>query len=161
MADPHEPDRDEILASRLWPAVLIPTGVLAALVAVGIWRATFPFVPVALLLTTVVVAWRQRDDALLADETGLWVRRRGRVTRRYRWEEIREAGLTRPGFGQVALAVYPDGGPWDVPGPNNAVLVGRVWMLRRPDPQTTDRMNALLRSRGIRTIDSPRPATGA
>ncbi|WP_433113998.1 hypothetical protein [Micromonospora sp. CA-246542] len=162
MADPQKPDLDELLASRLWPAVLIPVGVLSALVAVGIWLApTFPFLPVALLLTTIVVAWRQRGDALMADETGLWVRRRGRVTRRYRWEEISQAGLTRPGFGQVALAVYPHGGPWDVPGPNNPVVVGRVWMLRKPDPQTTDRINALLRSRGVPAIDLQRPTIGA
>ncbi|MFF0230997.1 hypothetical protein [Micromonospora sp. NPDC005254] len=161
MADDCKPGLEELLASRLWPAVLVPLGALAALVAAGVWLApTFPFVPVALLLTTVVVAWRQRGDALLADEIGLWIRRRGRVTRRYRWEEIREAGLTRPGFGQVALAVYPNGGPWDVPGPNSAVLVGRIWMLRKPDRQITDRVNALLRSRGVRTIDSPHPPIG-
>ncbi|GAB3955141.1 hypothetical protein [Micromonospora vulcania] len=142
-----------LLASRLWPAVLIPAGSLAALVAVGIWQRSFPFIPIGLLLATVLVAWSQRGDALLADETGLLVRHHGRVTRRYRWEEIREAGLARPGFGQVALAVYPDGGPWDVPGPNNAALVGRIWMLRKPSREIHDRINEFLRSRGIRTVD--------
>ncbi|MBM0256834.1 hypothetical protein [Micromonospora sp. 4G55] len=162
MVDDRKPGREELLASRLWPAVLVPVSALALLVAAGIWLApTFPFVPVGLLLATVVVAWLQRGDALLADETGLLVRHRGRVTRRYRWEEIREAGLTRPGFGQIALAVYPNGGPWDVPGPNSAVLVGRIWMLRKPNQETRDRVNALLRSRGVRTFDSPRPPLGA
>ncbi|SCL53426.1 hypothetical protein [Micromonospora chersina] len=141
-----------LLASQLWPAVLIPAGALATLVAAGIWlMPSFPFAPAGLLLATVVVAWSQRGDALLADEAGLLVRHRGRVTRRYHWEEIREAELTRPGFGQVALAVYPHGGPWDVPGPNSAVLVGRVWRLRMPDREIQDRIHALLRSRGVRT----------
>ncbi|NES28014.1 hypothetical protein GCE86_09370 [Micromonospora terminaliae] len=137
----------EHLRGRGWPVE--PT-----LVAAGIWlMPPSPFVPVGWLLTTVVVAWSQRGDALLADETGLLLRHRSRVTRRYRWGEIREAELTRPGFGQVALAVYPNGGPWDVPGPNSAVLVGRIWRLRMPDPEIQDRVNALLRSRGVRTTD--------
>ncbi|PWR06067.1 hypothetical protein DKT68_23655 [Micromonospora acroterricola] len=162
MADDQRRDLEELLASRLWPAVLVPIGALAALVGAGIWLApAFPFVPVTLLLATVLVAWWQRGDAVLADHTGLLVRHRGRVTRRYRWEEIREAGLTRPGFGQIALAVYPDGGPWDVPGPNSAVLVGRIWSLRKPNQETRDRVNALLRSRGVHVVDSPHPPFGA
>jgi hypothetical protein len=147
-------DGDVLLVSRFWPAVLVPAGVLAAAVVTGVWLLdSVPFVPAALLLTTVIVGWLHRGNELLADETGLLVRRRGRITRHHRWEEIHQAGLTRPGFGQVALAVYPDGGPWDVPGPNSAVLVGRVWMLRMPDRKAQDRIHDLLRARGVRVTE--------
>ncbi|MGC4889279.1 hypothetical protein [Micromonospora sp. NBC_01392] len=136
--------------------MLAPAGVLAAAVVVGLLLSSFPYGPAALLVATVVAAWIQRDGALLADDTGLLVRHRGRVTRSYRWSEIREAGVTRPGFGRLALAVYPEGGPWDVPGPNSAVVVGRVWRLRQPDLATRERVEALLRSHGVR-ITNPLP----
>lgn len=156
MADEGEPVGAEVLlAAQVWPAVLVPAGVLAVLIAAGIWRGTFPGLPAGILLSVVVLACFQRGDALLADGTGLLLRHRGRVTRRYRWDEIHQVGLARPWFAQVTLAVFPKGGPWDVPGPNSAVLVGRVWMLRRPDQQTRERVYAILRSRGVRIADGP------
>lgn len=157
MADQAEPGGAEVLlAAQVWPAVLVPAGILAVLVGTGVWLTpTFPYLPVGLLLSVVVLAWFQRGDALLADETGLLLRHRGRVTRPYRWEEIHQVGLVRPWFAQVALAVYPRGGPWDVPGPNSAVLVGRIWMLRRADRETRERVYALLRSRGVRIAEEP------
>ena len=157
MAEQGEPGGVEVLlAAQVWPGVLVPAGVLTVLVTTGIWLApTFPYFPVGILLSTVVLAWFQRDDALLADETGLLLRHRGRVTRPYRWDEIHQAGLARPWIAQVALAVYPEGGPWDVPGPNSAVLVGRIWMLRRPDRETRERVYAILRSRGVAIDEEP------
>ena len=167
MADEGQPVGAEVLlAAQVWPGVLVPAGVLAVLVTTGIWLApSFPYCPVVILLPTVVLAWFQRGDALLADETGLLLRHRGRVTRPYRWDEIHQAGLARPAhreqpprrvwIAQVAVAVYPQGGPWDVPGPNSAVLVGRVWMLRRPDRETRERVYAILRSRGVAIDEEP------
>ncbi|GHJ14103.1 hypothetical protein [Micromonospora sp. AKA38] len=137
--------------------MLAPLGVLALIVvAVVGGRAGFLITPAGLVGATVVAAWIQRDGALLAGETGLLVRHRGTVTRSYRWAEISQANLTRPGFGRLALAVFPDGGPWDVPGPNNAVLVGRVWQWSRPDRGTRDRVEAALRAHGVR-ITEPFP----
>lgn len=49
----------------------------------------------------------------IATDTGTTVRWR-------RSGEIREAGIAQPGFARLALAVFPKGGPWDVPGPNHA-----------------------------------------
>ncbi|MEU7572799.1 hypothetical protein [Micromonospora sp. NPDC049240] len=143
-----------LFASRWWPAVLVPLGLLALTIAIGLRLRTASLVAhTGLTAATVIAAWRQRDGALLADDTGLLIRHRGRVTRSYRWAEIREAGLTRPGFGRLALAVFPDGGPWDVPGPNSAALVGRVWQWRRPDPSARERVEAVLRSHGVRITD--------
>lgn len=157
MADEGESGGAEVLlAAQVWPAVLIPAGVLVALVAAGVWLLPgFPYLPVGILAGVVVLAWFQRGDALLADETGLLLRHRGRVTRRYRWDEIHQAGLARPWFAQVALAVYPRGGPWDVPGPNSAVLVGRIWMLRGHARKARDRVYAMLRSRGVAIDEEP------
>ncbi|MFI5832677.1 hypothetical protein ACIA5A_03270 [Micromonospora sp. NPDC051300] len=145
-----------LFASRWWPAVLVPLGLLAlaAALALTLPRSIGSLIwPLGMTTASVVAAWRHRDGALLADDTGLLVRHRGTVTRSYRWSEIREATLARPGFGRVALAVYPDGGPWDVPGPNNATMVGRVWQWRRPDPETRERVEAVLRSHGVRVAD--------
>jgi hypothetical protein len=143
----------ELLVSRAWPALLVPAGVAGLIALVGtVLLHSFPYPPFGVAVAVVVTALVLRRDALLADEDGLLVRRRGRVTRSYRWEEIRQAGLARPGFGQVALSVYPHGGPWDVPGPNNAVLIGRVWMLRGPDRQTRDAITALLRAHAVDVI---------
>ncbi|MFC4145204.1 hypothetical protein ACFO0M_02945 [Micromonospora mangrovi] len=143
----------ELLVSRVWPAVLVPAGIAVLIAVVGIALLRFfPYTPFGVALAVVIVGVVLRRDALLADETGLLVRRRGRVTRSYRWDEIRRAGLARPGFGQVALAVHPHGGPWDVPGPNSAELVGRVWMLRGPDRDTRDALTTLLRTHGVDVI---------
>ncbi|MFI7073365.1 hypothetical protein [Micromonospora sediminicola] len=115
-----------LFASRWWPAVLVPLGILA---------------------TTIAIGFRLHTASVLTYSI-----------RSYRWSEIREAGIARPGFARLALAVFPEGGPWDVPGPNNAVMVGRVWQLRAPDPETRDRVEALLRSHGVRISDpSGRP----
>ncbi|WP_319460903.1 hypothetical protein [Micromonospora sp. RTP1Z1] len=143
----------ELLTSRVWPAVLVPAAVLVLVVVVGlVMLSSFPFVPFGIALSTVILAVLLRNDALLADEAGLLVRRWGRVTRSYRWDEVRRAGIARPGFGQVALSVFPHGGPYDVPGPNSEVLVGRVWLLRRPDQATCERIAALLRAHGIEAL---------
>ncbi|MFI2712988.1 hypothetical protein ACH495_22980 [Micromonospora sp. NPDC018662] len=134
--------------------MLVPLGLLALTIAIGLRLRTASLVVyTGLTAATVIAAWVQRDGALLADDTGLLIRHRGRVTRSYRWAQIRQANLTRPGFGRLALAVFPEGGPWDVPGPNNAVLVGRVWQWRRPDPSDRERVEAVLRAHGVRITD--------
>ncbi|MFI7216984.1 hypothetical protein [Micromonospora maritima] len=158
MAEERGPGAEPVVlfASRWWPAVLVPLGILAATIAVGVRLHTASVLTYSgLTAATVVAAWYQRDGALLADDLGLLVRHRGQVTRSYRWSEIREAGIARPGFARLALAVFPEGGPWDVPGPNNAVMVGRVWQLRAPDPATRDRVERLLRSHGVRISEPP------
>ncbi|MET8066612.1 hypothetical protein, partial [Micromonospora sp. NPDC005313] len=80
-----------------------------------------------------------RNGGLLADDVGLLVRHRGRTVRSYRWEEILQAGPVSVGFNRFGLAVLPEGGPYDVPGPNHAVVIGQVWMWRGPDGQTRAR----------------------
>ncbi|WBB75136.1 hypothetical protein O7602_06310 [Micromonospora sp. WMMD1128] len=143
-----------LFASRWWPAVLVPLGLLAVAVAIGVrLHAASLIVFIGTTAATVVSAWLHRDGALLADATGLLVRHRGTVTRSYRWSEIHQAGLARPGFGRLALAVYPDGGRWDVPGPNSAVMVGQVWLWRQPDPESRERIEAALRDHGVRVVD--------
>ncbi|MFF5175812.1 hypothetical protein ACFY3U_24730 [Micromonospora sp. NPDC000089] len=144
---------EELLRTRFWPAVLVPIGVLVALTAVAL-RYDWAFligaaVGIGMWLFFAVLL---RGGGLLADETGLLVRERGRVVRSYRWDQIREAGLSQVGHGRMGLIVLPDGGPYDVPGPNSPVTIGQVWMLRGPDRATRDRVAELLRAHGI-----PRP----
>ncbi|WFE41647.1 hypothetical protein [Micromonospora sp. WMMD998] len=143
-----------LFASRWWPAVLVPLGLLALIIVLALRGSLGSLiVPLGMTAATVVSAWLHRDGALLADDTGLLVRHRGTVTRSYRWSEIHQAGLARPGFGRLALAVYPDGGRWDVPGPNSAVMVGQVWLWRQPDPESRERIEAALRDHGVHVVD--------
>lgn len=151
---------EELLRSRLWPAVLLPVGVLAVLVPIGL-RYNWGLVMGAAIGAgmSLCFAVLLRAGGLLADEDGLLVRERGRVVRSYRWEQIREAGLTPIGFGRVGLTVLPDGGPYDVPGPNSPVTIGQTWMWRGPDRPTRERVAELLRAHGIPTPNDLRHLT--
>ncbi|WP_139128632.1 hypothetical protein [Micromonospora humi] len=156
MAEERGPGAEPVVlfASRWWPAVLVPLGLLTLIVVLSL-RGGFAslIAPLGMTAATVVSAWRHRDGALLADDIGLLVRHRGTVTRSYRWSEIHQAGIARPGFGRLALAVYPNGGRWDVPGPNNAVLVGQVWLWRQPESAGRKRVEAVLRAHGVQIVE--------
>ncbi|MCZ7436143.1 hypothetical protein O7598_07055 [Micromonospora sp. WMMC241] len=156
MAEERGPGAEPVVlfASRWWPAVLAPLGLLALAVALALRGSLGSLVvPIGMSAATVISAWRHRDGALLADDTGLLVRHRGTVARSYRWSEIHQAGVARPGFGRLALAVYPNGGRWDVPGPNNAVMVGQVWLWRQPESASRERVEAVLRAHGVQIVE--------
>ncbi|MDG4799400.1 hypothetical protein [Micromonospora sp. WMMD980] len=156
MAEERGPGAESVVlfASRWWPAVLVPLGLVALTIVIGFRLHTASLVVyTGMTAATAIAAWRHRDGALLADDTGLLVRHRGAVTRSYRWSEIHQAGIARPGFGRLALAVYPNGGRWDVPGPNNAVMVGQVWLWRQPEPASRELVEAVLRDHGVRIVD--------
>lgn len=144
-----------LLRSRIWPAVLVPAVVLAGAVGYDIWTRR----PAAWLLTILAAvsvgsALLFRGNEVLADEVGLLVRHRGRLTRSYRWDQIREAGLLPVnGVGWRGMTVVPDGGPYDVPGPNSPTVVGKVWLWRTPQ-EVRDRIQSVLRGHGVTVIDT-------
>jgi hypothetical protein len=143
-----------LLRSRIWPAVLVPAAMLAGSVAYGVWARQLP----CDLLTIFAAIWLGsaivfRSNAVLADDVGLLLRHRGRLIRSYRWDQIREAGL---GYGNASgwhgITVFPDGGPYDVPGPNSPTVVGRIF-LWRTGRGVRERIEAVLRQNGIPVID--------
>jgi len=150
-----------LLRSRVWPAVLMPAAGLIGSIAYGIWAHVFPtgFLPITSAVL-VVSALLFGDNEVLADDVGLLVRHRRRLVRSYRWEQIREAGLGYGnGFGWRGLTVFPDGGPYDVPGPNSPTVVGKVW-LWRTSKETRERIEKVLRKGGVTVIDKRGRPTG-
>ena len=150
-----------LLRSRVWPAVLMPAAGLIGSIAYGIWAHVFPtgFLPITSAVL-VVSALLFGDNEILADDVGLLVRHRRRLVRSYRWEQIREAGLGYGnGFGWRGLTVFPDGGPYDVPGPNSPTVVGKVW-LWRTSKETRERIEKVLRKGGVTVIDKRGRPTG-
>jgi hypothetical protein len=142
-----------VLRSRIWPAVLAPAAVLVGSIAYGIWAQVFPtgFLPI-IAAVLVVSALLFRGNEVLADDVGLLVRHRGRLIRSYRWDQIREAGLGYgSGIGWRGITVFPDGGPYDVPGPNSPTVVGKVWLWRTP-ADVRERIEAVLREHGVTVI---------
>ena len=154
-----DPDRLRavvLLKSRIWPGVVAPLLLFGLLIGFGSWSRSFPFWLLVLTGVTLACAAVLRGSALLADDIGLLVERRGRLTRSYRWDEIKEAGLMPAGFGRIALMIYPHGGPYDVPGPNSPTTVGSVWVWRWwTDRQTQRRVADLLRAHGVTPLHVP------
>jgi hypothetical protein len=141
-----------LLRSRIASAVVVPALLLAGGLAHAIWARQFP----GDLLTIFAAIWLVsaivfRRNAILADDVGLLVRHRGRLTRSYRWDQIREAGPGYGSFGWHGIAVFPDGGPYDVPGPNSPIVVGKVWLW--PGREVRERIEAVLRQHGVTLID--------
>lgn len=118
-----------LLRSRIWPAVLVPAALLAGIVAYGIWARRFPLDLLTIFaVTSLVSAVLFRGNAVLADDIGLLVRHRGRLSRSYRWDQIREAG------------------------PNSPTVVGKVWLWRTTH-EVRERIEAVLRQHGVTVID--------
>ncbi len=147
-----QPDGEVVVLgeSRPWPAIAIPAATTVAMIIVWFVFQFVSWYAVTLLVASIVLALTRWRNAVLADETGLLLRDRGGLRRSYAWSEIERIGWVDLGMWGSALAVYPRGGPYDVPGPNSPTRVGRIWRPRRrrlPDP-----LPALLEAHGIKTL---------
>ncbi|MEU8185462.1 hypothetical protein AB0B85_14620 [Micromonospora sp. NPDC049044] len=139
--------------SRVWPAVAVPAAVLIGLIVGAVLLDWVSWGGLLLGAVSIVLAFLQRRNAVLADDTGLLVRDRGGLRRSYAWPEIERMGWQNSGMWGSSLVVYPRGGPYDVPGPNASVTVARIWRPTRA--HLADPMPALLRTHGIKTISEP------
>ncbi|MDG4820590.1 hypothetical protein O7635_01830 [Asanoa sp. WMMD1127] len=123
--------------SRIWPAVAIPGAIAIVLVAVAAVFRLFSWWATGAVVASLVIALTRRWNAVLGDDVGLLVRSRGGLTRSYAWTEIERIEWVDGGMWGSTLQVCPRGGPYDVPGPNSATTVARIWRPRRrrhPDP---------------------------
>jgi hypothetical protein len=137
--------------SKLWPAIAAPA---AGAVILAVGAVVFHFVlwyPIAATAASLIVAVAHPRNAVLGDDIGLIIRARaGSLSRSLPWTDIERMGWQDSGMWGSTLRVYPHGGPYDVPGPNSPITVGRIWEPRRrhrPDP-----LPELLQRHGIKTL---------
>ncbi|MCY1144288.1 hypothetical protein OWR29_40375 [Actinoplanes sp. Pm04-4] len=136
--------------SRIWPAVAIPGVAAAALIVVAVALRYVPWYPLIVVGASLVVAVTRRGSAVLADDVGLLIRERRGTSRSYAWADIERMGWLPNSIGGAVLQVYPRGGPYDVPGPNSAAGVARIW---GPGRRRLEQPLAELRRRhGIKTL---------
>ncbi|MEU4423779.1 hypothetical protein AB0F81_24375 [Actinoplanes sp. NPDC024001] len=139
--------------SKVWPAVLIPIGAAAVLVAVSVTIGSVPWYGAALLAIGLLVAVARRGNAVLADDEGLLIRGRGGLRRSYAWAQIDRMGWQDTSSWARELVVYPRGEPYDVPGPNSPARPGRIWRWQRR-PQA-DPLPGLRDRYGIKSLLDP------
>lgn len=72
------------------------------------------------------------EPQLFVGEHSIVVRRRRGGEHRYDWSSLRSTTWGSTGFGRAGPYVVPEGGPYDVPGPNAPALVA-TWFLPAPD----------------------------
>ena len=80
--------------------------------------------------------WLWGRNAIWADEEGPIVVTRGRTDRPYGWRDLTTVDWDPGSFWLLesfpwgaSLVVSPQGGPFDVPGPNNPVRLGNVMLV--------------------------------
>jgi hypothetical protein len=136
--------------SQVWPAVAVP-GVLAIVILAGAsFSHQISWYAVAAVGASLILAYTRRQNAVLADDVGLLLRGPGGLTRSYAWTEIERMGWVDAGIWGSKLELNPRGGPYDVPGPNSATDVARIWRPRRR--RSADPLPELIRRHGIKTL---------
>lgn len=136
--------------SRAWPAIAIPGAIMAAMIVVGVLFDLINWTVMAFGVASIVLAFTRWRNGVFADDLGLLVRDRSGLHRSYAWAEIERMGWVDMGMWGSSLSVFPRGGPYDVPGPNSSINVGRIW---RPGRRhLADPMPALLETHGIKTL---------
>ncbi|MEU1590841.1 hypothetical protein [Micromonospora sp. NPDC005710] len=136
--------------SRVWPGIAIPGAILLAMIVVSVFFDLFSGTALVLGVGSIIVAVLRLRNAVFADDLGLLVRDRSGLRRSYAWDEIERMGWVDLGMWGATLAVNPRGGPYDVPGPNASVNVGRIW---RPGRRRSgDPVPELLKAHGIKAL---------
>jgi hypothetical protein len=104
---------------------------------------------IAVAASTIVAVVRRRN-AVLADDVGLLIRARAGLCRSYGWDEIERMGWRDAGIWGSTLELCPRGGPYNMPGPNSSIDVGRIWRPRRR--YLNDPLPQLQQRHGIKTL---------
>ncbi|NYH42122.1 hypothetical protein HNR22_001849 [Micromonospora jinlongensis] len=136
--------------SRAWPAIAIPSAALVVMIVVGVLFEVVNWTALMFGVASIILAFTRWRNAVFADDLGLLVRDRGGLRRSYAWDEIERMGWVDAGMWGSSLSVYPRGGPYDVPGPNASINVGRIWRPRRR--HLADPLPTLLETHGIKTL---------
>ncbi|WP_250006901.1 hypothetical protein [Actinoplanes sp. M2I2] len=136
--------------TRLWPAIAIP-GVAAIAIVIGALATGYvSWYAVGGVAASFSIAVARRHNTVLSDDKGLLLRAGRALSRSYAWSDIERMGWRDTGLWGSTLQVHPRGGPYDVPGPNSPIDVGKVWRPRRR--YADDPMPALLQHHGIKTL---------
>ena len=136
--------------SRLWPAIAIPAVSAIVMIIVAVAAHYVSWYLVGAVAASGVIAVTRRNNTVLSDDRGLLIGKRRGWCRSYAWSEIERMGWRDAGIWGSTLQVYPRGGPYDVPGPNSPIDVGRVWRPRRR--YVDDPLPELLQRHGIKTL---------
>ena len=136
--------------SRIWPAIAVPGTAAIVMIMVAVAGRDLYWYWAAAFAASVLIAVTRRRNMVLSDDIGLLVQTRRGLSRSYAWGEIERMGWRDAGMWGSVLQVYPRGGPYDVPGPNSSIGVGRVWRPRRRP--VDDPMAELLQRHGIKTL---------
>ncbi|WP_328653030.1 hypothetical protein OG598_03810 [Micromonospora sp. NBC_00330] len=137
--------------SRAWPAIAIPGVILAVMIVVEVVFDLLNWTVLAFGAASIIVAVARLRNAVFADDLGLLIRDRSGLRRSYAWDEIERMGWVDAGLmWGSSLAVYPRGGPYDVPGPNASTNVGRIWRPGRR--RSADPLPELLKAHGIKGL---------
>ncbi|WP_112726859.1 hypothetical protein [Micromonospora noduli] len=137
--------------SRVWPAIAIPGVILVVMIVVKVVFDLLNWTVLAFGAASIIVAATRLRNAVFADDLGLLVRDRSGLRRSYAWDEIERMGWDDAGMmWGSSLAVYPRGSPYDVPGPNASINVGRIWHPGRR--RSVDPMPELLTRHGIKGL---------
>ncbi|WP_327041376.1 hypothetical protein OG400_30020 [Micromonospora ureilytica] len=137
--------------SRVWPTIALPGVVVILVAVVGVLLDYVVWSAVLFGLASIIIAVTRRQGAVFADDFGLLVRDRGGLRRSYAWDEIERMGWADAGMmWGSSVAVYPRGGPYDVPGPNASVNVGHIWGSGRR--RSADPIPELLKAHGIKGL---------
>lgn len=136
--------------SRVWPFIAGPGAAAAVMIVVGVLLHVVSWFGIAAVAIAVAVALTRRRNAVMADEVGILVSRRGSLQRSYAWADIERIGWRDAGWWGSTLAVCPRGGPYAVPGPNSPTDVARIWHPRRP--HLADPLPELMERHGIKPL---------
>ncbi|MDG9678088.1 hypothetical protein [Micromonospora sp. DH14] len=136
--------------SRLWPAIAIPGVLMIVMIVVGVLFDVVSWMVLVFGAGPIIIAVTRTRNAVFADDLGLLVRDRSGLRRSYSWAEIERMGWVDMGLWGISLAVYPRGGPYDVPGPNASTNVGRIWRLGRR--RSINPVPELLKTHGIKGL---------
>ncbi|WP_430496156.1 hypothetical protein ACQRWP_17565 [Micromonospora trifolii] len=137
--------------SRAWPAIAIPGVTMIVMIVVGVLFDLLNLTILAFGAASIIIAVTRLRNAVFADDLGILVRDRRGLRRSYAWNEIERMGWVDAGMmWGSSLAVYPRGGPYDVPGPNASINVGRIWRPGRR--RSADPMPELLKAHGVKGL---------
>ena len=140
--------------SRIWPAIAIPGAAAIAMIIAALAFRRVSDWALVIVAASIIMAVTRRRNAVLGDDVGLLIRTGKGLSRSYAWSEIERLGWQDTGIGGSTLQVYPRGGPYDVPGPNSPIGVGRIWRPRRRHLKV-DPLPELLQRHGMKALLDP------
>ena len=137
--------------SRLGSALVGPAATVSVMIiGAMVLQVGILYIMGSFAIFGMILAVARRRNAVLGDDIGLLIRTRGGLSRSYAWSEIERMGWQHLGLWGSMLVVYPRGGPYDAPGPNSPIFVGRIWQPQRQ--RLLDPLPELMQRHGIKKL---------